>query len=194
MNEKEKILNIVLKNLKDNLEILESVDAFEIYDHNLPVMIKENWNSQNDFFNDLAYFTFTCNLNNGQDKPEDIAQTTQKELAVEEATPVAQDINQLGSTNKASSEAIETDKKERGNQSDNSIKDVSIDKKINADDIIDLIETANKNNIPLKEKTVQESTLLTCPNCFHDFACDTKESKKKFISCPSCKNSFKRKH
>ncbi|MAX66311.1 MAG: hypothetical protein QF441_16240 [Bacteriovoracaceae bacterium] len=56
MDEKERALNIVSKYLKDSNEVLTSVEEFARYEENLPVLIKQVWDSQNEFFNDLAAF------------------------------------------------------------------------------------------------------------------------------------------
>ena len=56
MDEKERALNIVCKYLKDSNEVLGSVEEFGKFEANLPLLIKQVWSSQNEFFNDLAVF------------------------------------------------------------------------------------------------------------------------------------------
>ena len=58
MDEKERVLNIVTKYLKDSNEVLNSVEDFGTFEANLPALIKKVWESQNEFFNDLATFLF----------------------------------------------------------------------------------------------------------------------------------------
>ena len=72
MTEKEKILNIIYKHLIESGEIISDINDFDKFENTLSSAIKENWNSQNDFFNELAEFGFgdvskSQNFTNDQD-------------------------------------------------------------------------------------------------------------------------------
>lgn len=58
MDEKEKVLSIVRKYLNESNEVLQSVEDFGKFEPSLPASIQQTWESQNDFFNDLAAFMF----------------------------------------------------------------------------------------------------------------------------------------
>jgi len=67
MDEKERALNIVSKYLKDSNEILQTVEEFGKFEDDLPVLIKQIWESQNDFFNDLAHFMLSnCHMDDSE--------------------------------------------------------------------------------------------------------------------------------
>ena len=54
MTEKERVLNIVCCYLQNSGKIINDVDEFSEFDENLPTLIKGQWGSLVDFFNDLA--------------------------------------------------------------------------------------------------------------------------------------------
>ena len=56
MNEKEKILNIIYKYITKSGEVVNNINDFDKYEPSLSDMIRSNWNSQNEFFNELAEF------------------------------------------------------------------------------------------------------------------------------------------
>ena len=56
MNDKEKILDTIFRYLKESDVIIKNVADFAKYESSLPDMIKNNWNSQNEFFNEIAEF------------------------------------------------------------------------------------------------------------------------------------------
>jgi hypothetical protein len=62
MNEKDRILNIVFNYLKEDGATLESINELDKYEESLTRMVKDNWASKNDFFNDLANICFEDKL------------------------------------------------------------------------------------------------------------------------------------
>jgi len=56
MSEKERILNLIYEYLIENGEIIYNINDFDKYEQSLSRMIRENWNSQYEFFNELAEF------------------------------------------------------------------------------------------------------------------------------------------
>jgi|GEM_PF-4056979 hypothetical protein len=69
MDEKERALSIVCKYLKDSDEVLQDVEEFGKFEPSLPVLIKQVWDNQNEFFNDLAYFML-CNSSSDTSKKD----------------------------------------------------------------------------------------------------------------------------
>ena len=56
MSEKERILNIIYKYLTESGEVVNNINDFDKYEPYLSSMIRNNWHSQNEFFNELAEF------------------------------------------------------------------------------------------------------------------------------------------